>query len=88
MALNVFCGEIMNTRVFVERLNQGLDDIGVPTLVSERVDVFAKLLDVPRFKAEAILNGRLPIDQHILEKIAKELEVSPEWLLGHDDHSG
>ena len=62
----------MNTRVFVERLNQGLDDIGVPTLVSERVDVFAKLLDVPRFKAEAILNGRLPIDQHILEKIAKE----------------
>lgn len=72
----------MNTKVFAQRLNQGLDDIGVPVLISERIDVFSKLLDVPRFKAEAILNGRLPVPPEMLSQIAKELEVSPEWLSG------
>ncbi len=83
----MFYGVIMNTRMFAERLNQGLDEIGVPTLLSERIDVFSKLLDVPKFKAEAILNGRFIIDHEILEQIAKELEVSPDWLLGEEDDS-
>lgn len=77
----------MSTRVFAERLNQGLDEIGVPTLLSERIDVFAKLIDVPRFKAEAILNGRFVIDDDLLQRISKELEVSPDWLKG-EDHEG
>ncbi len=75
----------MNGRIFAERLNQSLDEIGVPTLVSERIDIFAKLLDIPKFKAEAILNGRLVVSPDILEKIAQELEVSSDWLLGEQD---
>lgn len=75
----------MNTRIFAERLNQGLDEIGVPTLVSERIDIFAKLLDVPKFKAEAILNGRLVVAPDVLQKIAQELEVSTFWLIGERD---
>lgn len=75
----------MNTRMFAERLNQGLDEIGVPSLLSERIDVFSKLLDVPKFKAEAILNGRFSINHEILEQIARELEVSPDWLSGEEE---
>ena len=75
----------MLMRVFSERLNHGLDEIGVPTLLSERIEIFAKLLDIPRFKAEAILGGRFSIDNEMLAKIAKELEVSPEWLRGEDE---
>lgn len=75
----------MKLRVFAERLNQGLDDIGVPVVISERIDVFSKLINLPRFKAEALLNGKLMADPELIQHIAKELEVTPEWLLGEDD---
>lgn len=72
----------MSYKVFAERLNQGLDDIGAPTLFAERVEVFAKLVDIPRFKAESILNGQMMAEKELLDSIAQELEVTPEWLLG------
>jgi len=75
----------MSNRVFAERLNQGLDEIGVPTLLHERIDVFAKLIDIPRFKAETILNGRIMVEGSLLVQIAKELEVTPEWLSGKSE---
>ncbi|KTC83832.1 hypothetical protein Lbru_1655 [Legionella brunensis] len=47
----------------------------------ERVQVCSKLFKLPKFKAEAILNGMI-IDSNSMQKIADELEVSVDWLLG------
>lgn len=69
-------------KVFSERLNTELDSIGVPTRFDERVDVFAKLVKIPRFKAEAILNGRTNPEANLLEQLAEEFEVSADWLIG------
>lgn len=74
----------MSNKKFAERLNKALDDIGVPERSDERVEVFSKLIKVPRFKADAILNGTMPLDAHLIEVLAQELEVSDAWLLGEE----
>lgn len=75
----------MASKRFSERLNAELDNIGVPEESIERIDVLAKLLKVPKFKAEALLNGMTTPDQQLLSVIAGELEVSEDWLLGKAD---
>lgn len=75
----------MSNKLFTERLNKELDDIGVPQRSDERIEVFAKLLKVPRFKAEAILNGLTKPETPLLDTLAKELEINPQWLLGESD---
>ncbi len=74
----------MSNKKFAERLNKALDDIGVPERSDERVDSFSKLIKVPRFKAEAILNGSMPLDEHLIEMLTQELEVTKAWLLGEE----
>ena len=76
----------MSNKLFSERLNKELDSIGIPPLQTERVEVFAKLLKVPKFKADAYLNGLTVPDALLLEALAKELEVNAEWLLGKSEH--
>lgn len=78
----------MSNKQFSERLNKELDEIGVPERSDERVEVFAKLIKVPKFKAEAILNGNTIIETPLLNILAEELEVSAEWLLGKTDERG
>ena len=75
----------MGNKRFSERLNKELVDIGVPQRNDERVEVFAKLIKVPRFKAEALLNGNTNPEAPLLKLLAEELEVSAEWLLGKSD---
>ncbi len=75
----------MNNKQFSERLNKELDDIGVPQRSNERIEVFAKLIKVPRFKAEAILNGNTNPERPLLELLAEELEVDIDWLVGKSD---
>ncbi|WP_133128911.1 hypothetical protein [Legionella nagasakiensis] len=75
----------MSNKQFSERLNKELDDIGVPQENHERVEVFAKLIKIPRFKAEAILNGNINLEAPLLNLLAEELEVSADWLLGRSD---
>lgn len=75
----------MSNRRFSERLNKELDNIGVPERNDERVEVFAKLIKVPRFKAEAILNGTTIIEAPLLDLLAEELEVNADWLIGKSD---
>ena len=72
----------MSNRQFSERLNKALDDIGVPERLDERIGILAKLIKVPRFKAEAILNGNMMIDESLLTLITEELDVNAEWLQG------
>ena len=75
----------MTHRQFSERLNKELDNIGVPERNDERVDVFAKLVKIPHFKAEAILNGNIYPEAPLLERLARELEVNADWLLGKSE---
>ena len=75
----------MSNRQFSERLNKALDDIGVPERLNEREEAFAKLIKVARFKAGAILNGNMAMDDPMLTLIAEELEVKVDWLMGNDE---
>lgn len=75
----------MSSRQFSERLNKALDDIGVPERLNEREDAFAKLIGVARFKAGAILNGNIAMDDPLINLIAEEVEVTIDWLIGKDE---
>lgn len=74
----------MSNKQFSERLHQELDKMDVPQHYDERVEAFAKLIKIPKFQAEAILNGQIPIDQDLRNHIALELEVDYDWLFGKD----
>ncbi|MGL5742698.1 MAG: hypothetical protein ACRCXC_09220 [Legionella sp.] len=70
----------MSNKKLTERLNHELDELGVPALMTERVQVCSKLFELPKFKIEALLNGVIALDAHDMQKIADELEVSFDWL--------
>jgi hypothetical protein len=72
----------MTNKVFSERLNHELDNIGLPQQEQERIEAFARLIKTPRFKAESILHGELIPNPELLLQIAEELEVSVDWLMG------
>lgn len=76
----------MSNRRFAERLNKELDGIGVPLRDDERIEVFSKLLKIPRYQAEAFLNGIVIPTSKILDRLADELEVNPDWLIGKSDN--
>lgn len=70
---------------FSERLNRELDNIGVPEVLNERIEVLSRLIKIPKFKAEALLSGSVQPDTNLLKILAQELEVNEQWLLGKDD---
>lgn len=72
----------MSNKKLTERLNDRLDEFGVPALMAERVQVCSKLFALPKFKIEALLNGVITLDARSMQKIADELEVSIDWLFG------
>lgn len=72
----------MSNKKLTERLNNELDALGVPSLMTERIQVCSKLFNLPKFKTEALLNGIITIDSSYLKKIADELDVSMDWLFG------
>ena len=72
----------MSNKKLTERLNYELDELGVPALMTERVQVCSKLFELPKFKIEALLNGVVALDSNSMQKIADELEVSMDWLFG------
>lgn len=76
----------MSNKHFSERLNKELDNIGVPLSQPERIDVFHKLMKIPKFQAEAILNGIMTPHGELLDHLASELEVNGEWLIGKSEH--
>ena len=75
----------MSNRLFSERLNAELDEIGMPQRVDERIETFAKFIDLPKFKAQAVLNGTTIPDEQVLALLAGQLEVNVSWLLGKAD---
>ncbi|HHT0593355.1 TPA: hypothetical protein ACTXXA_002268 [Legionella anisa] len=73
----------MSNKKLTERLNQELDELGVPALMTERVQVCSKLFQLPKFKIEALLYG-VALDSNSMQRIANELEVSMDWLFGDE----
>lgn len=71
-------------RAFSERLNQELDEMGLPEQDLERVEAFSKLIKTPKFQASSILHGEMLPSHALLKTIAEELEVSIEWLINGD----
>ncbi len=72
----------MSNKKLTERLNYELDELGVPALMTERVQVCSKLFELPKYKIEALLYGVVALDAPSMHKIADELEVSFDWLFG------
>lgn len=72
----------MPHKIFAERLNQELDNIELPSREDERIEAFSKMFHIPKFKAEALLQGIYLPDETLLTAIALELEVDPNWLIG------
>ena len=77
---------MLNKR-FSERLNRELDNIGAPESSTERIEVLSKLVKIPKFKAEALLNGTTSPDEKLLNTLAQEFEVSADWLAGKSESS-
>jgi hypothetical protein len=77
---------MLNKR-FSERLNKELDNIGVPESSAERIEVLSKLVKIPKFKAEALLNGATNPDEALLKTLAEEFEVNADWLVGKSESS-
>lgn len=75
----------MSNKRFAQRLNEELDEIGMPQRNSERVESFAKFIHLPKFQAQAVLNGTIIPDEQVLAFLARQLEVNVSWLLGKDD---
>lgn len=75
----------MSNKQLSDRLNKELDNIGLPFLSGDRIDAFAKLMKIPKFKAESLLNGISVPDDELLANLATELEVNPDWLVGKSE---
>lgn len=69
-------------KLFSERLNQCLDDTGAPNSLRERAAILSKLIDIPKQLAWSLLEGHQAPDPDVLQKIASEFEVDPQWLSG------
>ena len=76
----------MSNKILSERINQELDTIGVPQLMTERVQACSKLFELPWFKAHALLTGMTHFENDAIEKVADILEVKAEWLMGADNN--
>ncbi len=75
----------MAFKIFAERLNQELDNMGVPQHDDERIEAFRRLIDTQKFKAASILHGEIMPSTEILDKIARVLEVDIDWLVGKNN---
>ncbi|MCX7115822.1 MAG: hypothetical protein NTW08_07950 [Gammaproteobacteria bacterium] len=75
----------MNLKMFAQRLHEALDDIDFPIRLDERIEAFTKLVRIPRFKAEQLLNGTVQPEPELLKQIAEELEVTESWLTGKEE---
>ncbi|HLB57268.1 MAG TPA: hypothetical protein VJL60_00465 [Gammaproteobacteria bacterium] len=64
-----------STKQFADRLNKGLDDLGVPIHIKERAAILGKMLHIPKQQAWSLLEGHTFPDNQLLQQIATELEI-------------
>lgn len=70
----------LNAKRIAERLNQSLDDMGVPINTKERTSILSKMLDIPRQQAWNLLEGHMLPSELLLDKIASEFEMDLNLL--------
>lgn len=73
-----------NTKLFADKLNQSLNELGLPVNSRERALIFSRMLHIPKQQAWALLEGHVFPDDDLLEKIAIELDISRDWLFKDD----
>lgn len=69
-------------KYFSERLNECLDEIGAPISMRERATILSKILGLPKQQAWALIEGQQSPSPMLLQQIASEFEVDPQWLTG------
>lgn len=72
----------LSPRHFAERLNSCLDETGAPAHTRERAVILSKLLDIPKQQAWSYIEGQQLPESAILQRMADEFEVDPQWLTG------
>lgn len=75
----------MNCKVFSQRFNRELSLLGFPEELTEKTKAVAKVFDVTRHLANAMIFGHVLPSNEQLDKIASVLEVCPKWLSGATD---
>lgn len=60
---------------FADELNKCLDELGTPSHIRERAVILAKMLQIPKQQAWALLEGHLFPDNELLNKMAVDLEL-------------
>jgi transcriptional regulator with XRE-family HTH domain len=74
----------MNVKCFSERINRELQSAGFPSNERDKAKAFAKVFKVSPHMADSLLHGQMMPSKELLEEIAKEFEVSRDWLVGKD----
>lgn len=75
----------MNSKVFSQRFNRELSTLGFPEELTEKTKAVAKVFNVTRHLANAMIFGHVLPSRDQLDKIAEILEVCPQWLCGATD---
>lgn len=75
----------MNSKVFAERFNRELVAFNLPDEPSDKIKAISKVFEISRHLANSLVLGyTLPSDEQ-LDRIARILEVCPDWLCGNAD---
>lgn len=72
----------MNNKVFSQRFNRELSALDFPEELTEKIKAVAKVFNVSRHMANAMIFGQMLPSEEQLHKIAQILEVCPDWLSG------
>ncbi|CEG55646.1 helix-turn-helix domain-containing protein [Legionella fallonii] len=75
----------MNNKVFSQRFNQELATFELPGEFNEKIKAVSKIFGITRHLANSLIFGNGFPDREQLDKIAKVLEVCPQWLSGVTD---
>lgn len=59
-------------------INKSLDEMDIPSNPRERAIILSKMLDITKQQAWSLLDGALPDDPLILQKLSSELEIDLE----------
>lgn len=71
--------------MFSQRFNRELASLGFPEELSEKIKAVAKVFNVTRHLANAMIFGHMLPNKDQLDTISEILEVCPHWLSGATD---
>ena len=75
----------MNSKTFSQRFNRELALLDFPDELSEKIVAVSKVFEVKRHIANAMIFGQILPAEDQLIKMARILDVCPQWLGGATD---